>query len=95
MRTAGALPQAMDTLANPACVIGPNQRCEHDLVDQELNRRLCAYESRVRGRFAAITDTLKVLSSFQHERDFVNGRRTWRGSAWAMNCLPACWRMPG
>ena len=72
----------METLANPACVIGPNQRCEHGLVDQELNRRLCAYEPRVRGRFAAITDTLKVLSSFQHERDFVE-----RAQNLARECL--------
>ncbi len=57
--------------ANPACVPGPGQRCEHPLVDAELNRRLAEYEALVRGRFAAITDTLKLLSSFQHERDFV------------------------
>jgi len=88
MRTAGALPQPMETLANPACVIGPNQRCEHGLVDQELNRRLYAYESRVRGRFAAITDTLKLLSSFQHERDFVE-----RAQNLARECLG--YELPG
>ncbi len=59
------------SMANPACVIGPDQRCEHALVDQELNRRLYVYEQRVRGRFNAINDTLKVISSLQHERDFV------------------------
>ncbi len=62
MRQAGVVTPAQAP-ANPACVIGPGQRCEHALVDQELNRRLYAYESRVRGRFAAIADTLKVLSS--------------------------------
>lgn len=71
MRNAGALPQAAVPLANPACVIGPGQRCEHALVNAELNRSLYAYEEQVRGRFAAIVDTLKQLSALQHELDFV------------------------
>ena len=71
MRTAGALPQSADALANPACVVGPGQRCEHALVDQALNQRLYAYEQQVRGRFAVIVDTLKTVSAFQHEVDFV------------------------
>jgi len=70
MRTAGALCQP-ESLDNPACVIGSSQRCEHALVDQELNRRLYAYENQVRGRFSPIVDTLKALSAFQHELDFV------------------------
>ncbi len=70
MRTAGALCQP-ESLDNPACVIGTSQRCEHALVDQELNRRLYAYENQVRGRFSPIVDTLKTLSAFQHELDFV------------------------
>jgi carboxysome shell carbonic anhydrase len=70
LRSAGLLTVA-EPPPNPACVITPGQRCEHALVDQELNRRLYAYESRVRGRFGSIVDTLKVLSSLQHERDFV------------------------
>ena len=70
MRTAGALCQP-GSLDNPACVIGSGQRCEHALVDQELNRRLYAYENQVRGRFSPIVDTLKTLSAFQHELDFV------------------------
>jgi carboxysome shell carbonic anhydrase len=57
---------------NPVCVIGPGERCEHALVDQELNRRLFAYEQTVRGRFAPIVDTLKAVSAFQHELDFVS-----------------------
>jgi len=56
---------------NPACVIGTGQRCEHALVDAELNRRLAAYESTVRGRFARIVDALKTISAQQHEIDFV------------------------
>lgn len=76
MHSAGALPRNAGGSAavpnNPACVIGAGQRCEHALVDQELNRRLFVYENRVRGRFAAIVDTLKLLSTFQHELDFVN-----------------------
>ncbi len=71
MRSAGAISPAGAPLANPACVIGPGQRCEHALVDQELNRRLDEYEKRVRGRFAAIVDTLKTVSTCQHETDFV------------------------
>jgi carboxysome shell carbonic anhydrase len=71
MRRAGALSPAVP-LANPACVVGPGQRCEHALVDPELNRRLYGYEQRVRGRFAAIVDTLKTLSAEQHELDFVS-----------------------
>ncbi|MFN3750935.1 MAG: carboxysome shell carbonic anhydrase [Thiobacillus sp.] len=71
MRTAGALPQPSAAPANPACVVGPGQRCEHALVDQALNQRLYAYEQQVRGRFTAIVDTLKTVSAFQHEVDFV------------------------
>lgn len=70
MRTAGVLCQP-ESLDNPACVIGSGQRCEHALVDQELNRRLYAYENQVRGRFSPIVDTLKTLAALQHELDFV------------------------
>lgn len=70
MRIAGALSQG-EKLANPACVIAPGQRCEHALVNPQLNRSLAAYEQRVRGRFAVIVDTLKALSAEQHELDFV------------------------
>lgn len=58
-------------LDNPACVIGAGQRCEHALVDAELNRRLAKYEATVRGRFTRIVDTLKAISAEQHELDFV------------------------
>ena len=55
---------------NPACVIGSAQRCEHALVDSELNCRLSDYERIVRGRFSGIVDVLKEISALQHERDF-------------------------
>jgi carboxysome shell carbonic anhydrase len=71
MRSAGAPLPAPAPLDNPACIPGPGQRCEHALVDAELNRRLYAYERRVRGRFSVIVDTLKALSAEQHEPDFV------------------------
>ena len=71
MRSAGVLQMDVAAPANPACVVGAGQRCEHALVDQELNRRLYAYENVVRGRFTPIIDTLKTLSAFQHELDFV------------------------
>ena len=61
-------PQA---LANPACVIGANQRCEHALVDQALNEQLYAYELQVRARFEPIVGMLRNLSAVQHETDFV------------------------
>ena len=70
MRTA-ELRQAAE-LDNPACVIGPGESCEHALVDEELNRRLYAYKETVRGRFSPIVDTLKTISAFQHELDFVS-----------------------
>lgn len=70
MRAAAGLRQPQD-LDNPACVIGSNQRCEHALVDQDLNERLYAYEKQVRGRFLPIVGTLKTLSALQHELDFV------------------------
>jgi carboxysome shell carbonic anhydrase len=87
MRAAGQAPAGMyvapaGPIANPSCVIGPGQRCEHALVDQELNRRLYVYEQQIRGRFNAITDTLKVISSLQHERDFVD-----RAQNLARECL--------
>lgn len=70
MRSVAGLRQPQD-LDNPACVVGANQRCEHALVDRELNERLYAYEQRVRGRFSPIVDLLKTLSAVQHELDFV------------------------
>ncbi len=76
MRSAGLASPAVAPLANPACVLGPGQRCEHALVDPELNCRLYAYEQRVRGRFALIVDALKVLSAEQHELDFVARAQT-------------------
>ncbi len=81
LRSAGLLAAAQPP-ANPACVVGPGQRCEHALVDQELNSRLYAYERQVRGRFSAIVDTLKVVSGLQHERDFVD-----RAQHLARECL--------
>lgn len=71
MLSAGYIQQGAGAPDNPACVIGAGQRCEHVLVDQELNRCLYAYEQEVRGRFAAIVGVLKTLSAFQHELDFV------------------------
>lgn len=82
LRAAGVLPASTAVPDNPACVIGPSQRCEHALVDQELNRRLYAYEAQVRGRFSSILTTLKVVSSLQHERDFVE-----RAQNLARQCL--------
>lgn len=70
MRAVAGLQQPQD-LDNPACVMGANQRCEHALVDQELNERLYAYEQRVRGRFSPIVGLLMTLSALQHELDFV------------------------
>lgn len=70
MRSVGAAQRAAD-LDNPACVIGPGQRCAHALVDEELNHRLSVYEETVRGRFTPIVSTLKEISAFQHELNFV------------------------
>ncbi|MCS6787079.1 MAG: carboxysome shell carbonic anhydrase [Thiobacillaceae bacterium] len=77
---AAAAPAAVPD--NPACVVGAGQTCEHALVDRALNQSLYAYERRIRGRFAAITDTLKVISALQHERDFVE-----RAQHLARECL--------
>ncbi|CAE6492494.1 Carboxysome shell carbonic anhydrase [Nitrosomonas nitrosa] len=64
---------SVDTVPHiePICTVGPNQSCRHSLVDQELNEFLHIYEELVRSRFSAITDTLKTLSIYQHELDFV------------------------
>jgi len=70
MRAAAGLQQPQD-LDNPACVLGPNQRCEHPLVDQELNHHLFTYERRVRERFTPIIDVLMTVSTLQHEENFV------------------------
>lgn len=72
MRQAGyGMADAGADIANPACVIGPGQRCTHALVDAELNRRLDAYETRVRARFAAIVPVLRQISAQEHAEDFV------------------------
>lgn len=85
MRQAG-LQQAAAAIsmppANPACVLGPNQRCEHPLVDAELNRCLADYEARVRARFAAIEPVLRQVSTLQHTEDFV-----WRAQEHARTHL--------
>lgn len=57
--------------ANPACVIGADQRCTHTLVDGELNRCLNDYEARVRARFSAIVPVLRQISAQEHAEDFV------------------------
>lgn len=73
MRRAGAMPdQAAPPPPNPACVVAADQRCEHSLVDRELNRRMFEYEEGVRGRFTAIVGTLKTLSDCRHTLDFVD-----------------------
>ena len=70
MRSAGAV-SWLAAPVNPACVISADQACAHALVDPELNRRLYAYEQQVRNRFETIVATLKTVSAFQHELDFV------------------------
>lgn len=59
--------------ANPACVIGPGQSCEHALVDQAINQSLYDYEVAVSGRFDVIVDTLRQVSALQHESNFTQG----------------------
>lgn len=72
MRQAGyGVTDARANISNPACVIGPGQRCAHALVDSELNQRLDAYEARVRARFGAIVPVLRQVSSQEHAEDFV------------------------
>jgi len=67
-----ALHAAEREMANPACVLGPGQRCEHALVDSELNQRLSDYERTVRGRFSGIVDVLKDISALHHDPDFAD-----------------------
>lgn len=55
---------------NPACVMGPGQRCQHPLVDDALNGLMDDYERTVRQRFGDIVDVLKAISARQHEADF-------------------------
>lgn len=81
-RQAASAPGAENAMPNPACVVGPGQRCEHALVDGELNRRLAEYEKRVRARFAAIEPLLRQLSALQHAEDFV-----WRAQTLAQERL--------
>jgi len=52
------------------------QQPGHALVDAVLNDCLLTYEHRVRGRFAALLDVLRTLSSCQHERDFAAQAQT-------------------
>lgn len=77
----GTTDAGMD-ISNPACVIGPGQRCAHALVDAELNRRLDEYEARVRVRFAAIVPVLRQISAQEHAEDFV-----WRAQELARERL--------
>ncbi|MCP5244347.1 MAG: carboxysome shell carbonic anhydrase [Burkholderiales bacterium] len=60
-----------EPISEPICSIGPNQACKHSLAKPELNDFLYIYEELVRSRFSAITNTLKTLSIYQHELDFV------------------------
>lgn len=83
---AQVLPTAHGVLPNPACVPGAGQPCRHALVDVELNARLHAYEQTLRGRFEAIEDTLRTMSAWQHERDFVE-----RAQALAQQRLDLQW----
>ena len=67
----GTTAPAPSRTAQPICVPGVNERCEHALVDPALNERLFDYERCVRARFDAIVPTLKALSAAQHAPDFV------------------------
>ena len=60
-----------EPLVEPISAAGSNQVSKHSLVDPELNEFLYIYEELVRSRFSAITNTLKTLSIYQHELDFV------------------------
>lgn len=60
------------SMANPACVPGSGQSCEHALVDRALNTVLYDYENRVGARFGAIVDTLKAILAIQYTPDFVS-----------------------
>ncbi|MDC8445427.1 MAG: carboxysome shell carbonic anhydrase [Nitrosomonas sp.] len=71
MSMAEDLPVENELLAEPICTVGPNQACKHSLANPELNEFLHIYEELIRSRFSAITNTLKTLSIYQHELDFV------------------------
>ncbi len=70
MRTVRQENPAAPGPANPACVIGPGQSCEHALVNQDINQSLYQYEVAVSGRFNVIVETLRQVSALQHESNF-------------------------
>jgi len=69
---ASAEPEAPLQPDNPACMIGSGERCEHALVDRELNRLLFDYEQTIRSRFARIVPVLKRISALQHDELFTD-----------------------
>ncbi|MDC8445856.1 MAG: carboxysome shell carbonic anhydrase [Nitrosomonas sp.] len=71
MNMADNLSVVTKPVVEPVCTVGPDQACKHSLVNTELNEFLYIYEELVRSRFSAITNTLKTLSIYQHELDFV------------------------
>ncbi|WP_052467574.1 carboxysome shell carbonic anhydrase [Serpentinimonas raichei] len=73
---ARAAPATRAVQAAPAARTHSTPQPGHALVDADLNDCLHTYEQRVRGRFAAVLDVLRTLSSCQHERDFAAQAQT-------------------
>ncbi len=65
------LPDVTEPITELDSIFESNQKGKHSLVNPELNEFLYIYEELVRSRFSAITNTLKTLSIYQHELDFV------------------------
>ncbi|SEQ76585.1 carboxysome shell carbonic anhydrase [Nitrosomonas sp. Nm51] len=64
-------PVITEQFVDPVSIDGPEQACKHSLVNTDLNEFLHIYEELVRSRFSAIKNTIKTLSIYQHDLDFV------------------------
>lgn len=59
-------------MANPACDVNGRQRCEHALVNRELNHALYAYEELLRARFDEVESVLRNVDELPRGQDFVS-----------------------
>lgn len=64
-------PVAAELFVDPPSTDGPNQACKHSLANTEFNEFLYIYEEFIRSHFSAIKNTIKTLSIYQHDLDFV------------------------
>ena len=79
---------AIETMANPACLTDTGRPCRHPLANEAESQRLLEHELTVKNAFDAIVPVLKRIAGLQHEVDFIE-------RAQAIACEQLGFELPG